>query len=120
MLVALEAVGVPDEHGMRSVMFNYNGQIRPVQVRDLSAEIRVTSRERGDPNVPGQVTAPFAGSVTAIVAEGDKVAAGAAIATIEAMKMEASITTPVGGTVKRVAIRGTEPLQGGDLVLVIE
>ena len=119
MLVSLEAIGVPDEHGMRWVMFSYNGQMRPVQVRDNKAEVRVVARERADANVAGQVAAPFAGSVTVTVAEGDKVSAGDAIATIEAMKMEASITTPVGGTVTRVAVRGTEPLQGGDLVLVI-
>lgn len=119
MLVALEAIGVPDEHGMRWVMFNYNGQMRPVQVRDNNAEIRVVARERADANVPGEVGAPFAGSVTAIVAEGATVAAGEAIATIEAMKMEASITAPVGGTVTRIAVKGTEPLQGGDLVMVI-
>jgi pyruvate carboxylase len=120
MLVMLEAVGVPDEHGMRWVMFNYNGQIRPVQVRDLSAEVKVVARQKADAAVPGQVGAPFAGSVTALVSEGDTVAAGAAIATIEAMKMEASITAPIAGTVKRIVVQGTEPLQGGDLVLVIE
>lgn len=120
MLVMLEAVGLPDEHGMRWVMFNYNGQIRPVQVRDLNAEVKVVAREKADPAVPGQIGAPFAGAVTVTVAEGDTVAAGAAVATIEAMKMEASITTPVAGTVKRIALQGAEPLQGGDLVLVIE
>jgi pyruvate carboxylase len=119
MLVALEAIGVPDEHGMRWVMFSYNGQMRPVQVRDNNAEIRVVARERADANVAGQVGAPFAGSVTAIVEEGATVAAGDAIATIEAMKMEASITAPVGGTVSRVVVKGTEPLQGGDLVMII-
>jgi hypothetical protein len=35
------------------------------------------------------------------------------------MKMEASITTPVAGTVTRVALAGTAQLDGGDLVLVI-
>jgi pyruvate carboxylase len=41
------------------------------------------------------------------------------VATIEAMKMEASITAPVGGTVERVAIQRTQQVEGGDLVLVI-
>jgi len=119
MLVSLEAIGVPDEHGMRWCMFSYNGQMRPVQVRDLSAEVRVVARERADAGNPGHVAAPFAGAVTAIVEEGQQVAAGQAVATIEAMKMEASITTPVAGTVQRVVVKGTEPLQGGDLVLVV-
>ena len=31
--------------------------------------------------------------------------------------MEASITAPVDGVVKRLAISGTQPVEGGDLVL---
>ena len=46
-------------------------------------------------------------------------AAGAVVATIEAMKMEASITTPVAGTVERVALDGSRSVDGGDLILVV-
>ena len=42
---------------------------------------------------PGHVAAPFAGVVTPAVAEGDTVEPGAVVATIEAMKMEANITS---------------------------
>jgi pyruvate carboxylase len=35
------------------------------------------------------------------------------------MKMEASITPPVAGTVTRVALAGTAQLDGGDLLMVI-
>ena len=45
--------------------------------------------------------------------------AGQTVATIEAMKMEASITAPVAGTVSRLAVRSTQGVEGGDLVLVI-
>ena len=41
------------------------------------------------------------------------------VATIEAMKMEASITAPVDGTVERLALSGTQAVDGGDLVLVL-
>jgi pyruvate carboxylase len=53
------------------------------------------------------------------VAEGDRVEAGATVATIEAMKMEAAITAPRAGTVERIAIGGTQQVEGGDLVLVV-
>jgi pyruvate carboxylase len=33
--------------------------------------------------------------------------------------MEAAITTPVGGTVHRLAIGAIQQLEGGDLVMVI-
>jgi multidrug efflux pump subunit AcrA (membrane-fusion protein) len=47
------------------------------------------------------------------------VATADTIATIEAMKMEASVTAPVAGTVERIAIHGTQQVEGGDLLLVI-
>ena len=53
------------------------------------------------------------------MAEGDQVEAGQTVATIEAMKMEASITTPVAGVVQRVAIGPVQQVEGGDLVLVV-
>jgi pyruvate carboxylase len=65
------------------------------------------------------VAAPFDGVVTVGVAEGDTVEAGQTVATIEAMKMEASITAPRAGTVERVAVPGTQAVEGGDLVLVL-
>jgi pyruvate carboxylase len=48
------------------------------------------------------------------------VAAGDVVATIEAMKMEASITTPVAGTVSRVVLDGARTLEGGDLIVVVD
>jgi pyruvate carboxylase len=35
------------------------------------------------------------------------------------MKMEAAITAPVGGVVRRIALGGTQAVEGGDLVLVL-
>ena len=53
------------------------------------------------------------------VAEGDEVEAGATVATIEAMKMEAAITATVTGRVERLALSAIQQVEGGDLVLVI-
>jgi len=108
-----------DERGMRTVMFTLNGQLRPIQVRDRSVEVDQVAAEKAEPGTPGQIAAPFAGAVTPVVQEGRKVQAGQTVATIEAMKMEASITTPVGGTVRRLAIGAVQQLEGGDLVMVI-
>ena len=119
LLLGLEAVGEPDERGMRTVMFTMNGQLRPIQVRDRSVEVDQVAAEKAEPGTPGQIAAPFAGAVTPVVQEGQKVQAGQTVATIEAMKMEASITTPVGGTVRRLAIGAVQQLEGGDLVMVI-
>jgi len=119
LLVGLEAVGEPDERGRRTVMFTLNGQLRPLQVRDRSIEVDSSLAEKADPGAPGQIAAPFAGAVTPVVHEGEGVEAGQTVATVEAVKMEAAITTPVGGTVQRVAIGAVQQLEGGDLVLVV-
>ncbi|SFS17548.1 pyruvate carboxylase [Agrococcus baldri] len=117
--VELEAVGEPDDDGMVTVMTVLGGQLRPVYVRDRSVKVEKPQVEKADASVPGQIAAPFAGAVTVKVAEGDTVAAGDAVATIEAMKMEAAITTPVAGTIERLALPGTTPVQAGDLIVVV-
>ena len=120
LIATLEAVGEPDEKGMRQVMTTLNGQMRPVMVRDRSVQSEVKVAEQADPGNPGHVAAPFAGAVTITVKDGAEVAAGETVATIEAMKMEASITAPVAGKVSRVAISAVEQVQGGDLLVVID
>ncbi|MGO0602715.1 pyruvate carboxylase [Brevibacterium linens] len=120
LLIGVQAIGGTDERGMRSVMFTLNGQLRPLQVRDRSVESEVKTAEKADPNNRGHVGSPFAGVVTMQVHEGDTVAVGDTVATIEAMKMEATITTQTAGTVSRVAIADVQQLEGGDLVVVID
>ncbi len=119
LLLGLEAIGAPDKWARRNVMTLLNGQLRPVRVRDNSLESEVASAEKADPSNRGHVAAPFAGAVTVTVAEGDEIAVGDQVATIEAMKMEAAINAPVAGVIERVVLMGTTQLDGGDLVVVI-
>ncbi|GAA1334953.1 pyruvate carboxylase [Saccharothrix algeriensis] len=120
LLIGLEAIGEADERGMRTVMATLNGQLRPIQVRDRSIAAEVPAAEKADRANPDHVAAPFAGVVTPSVAEGDEVEAGGTVATIEAMKMEAAITAPKSGRVKRLAVRGVQQVEGGDLLIVLE
>jgi pyruvate carboxylase len=119
LLLGIQAVTEPDERGFRTVMCTLNGQLRPISVRDRSVASEVPAAEKADTTMPGHVAAPFQGAVTVTVDEGTTVEAGETVATIEAMKMEASITAPVAGTVERIAIRGPQQVEGGDLVLVL-
>lgn len=120
LLMTLLAIGEPDERGMRPVMATINGQMRQVWVRDESVKSTVVAAERANPHDKGQIPAPFAGVVTLVVVEGQQVAPGDQVATIEAMKMEAAITTPVAGTVRRLAIGHAQAVEGGDLLLVVD
>jgi len=120
LLFGLQSIGEPDQRGIRTVMCTINGQLRPIPVRDRSVEPDVPAAEKADPARPGHIAAPFGGSVTPVVTVGAQVAAGDTVAKIEAMKMEASITTPVAGTVTRLALIGTAQVDGGDLIVVID
>jgi pyruvate carboxylase len=119
LLIGLEAISDPDERGNRTVMCIINGQLRPVVVRDRSIASLVAAVERADRGNPEHIAAPFAGVVTVTVAAGAAVGMGQTVATIEAMKMEAAITTPHAGTITRVAVSKTAAVEGGDLLLVI-
>ncbi|MCM2577124.1 pyruvate carboxylase [Streptomyces meridianus] len=120
LLFELEAVGEADERGMRTVMAKLNGQLRPIQVRDRSVASDIPATEKADRTNPAHVAAPFAGVVTLTVSEGDHVETGATVATIEAMKMEATITAQTGGTVARIAINSIQQVEGGDLIVELD
>ncbi|WP_105567412.1 pyruvate carboxylase [Microbacterium halophytorum] len=119
LYAGLESIGAADDKGIRSVMTTLNGQLRPVAVRDRSVDVDVVQAEKADASRPGHVAAPFAGVVTLKTAVGDVVKAGEAIASIEAMKMEAAITATVDGTVERLSIAPTQQVDAGDLLVVL-
>ncbi|WP_396022040.1 pyruvate carboxylase [Corynebacterium poyangense] len=120
MVVRLDAVGEPDDKGVRRVVLNVNGQIRPLTVRDRSVESVTADVEKADPANPGHVAAPFAGVVKVTIDQGAEVKAGDPVAVIEAMKMEATITTPVDGTIERVVLNQPTKVEGGDLIVVVK
>lgn len=101
------------------VSFRVNGQNREIEVRDRSVATSVTDRERADTADPGHVATPFRGVVNVTVSVGDPVERGDAVATIEAMKMESTVSAPISGTVVHVAAPPGATLDPGDLVLVI-
>src|SRR4051794_26692083 len=119
LLFGLQAISEADERGIRTVMCTINGQLRPVNVRDRAVAADAPTQEKASPTEPGHVAAPFDGVVTVVVSRGDEVQAGDTVATIEAMKMEASVTAPISGSVQRLALDGTQQVEGGDLVLVL-
>ena len=118
--VGLEAIGTPDAKGFRTVMATLNGQLRPINIRDRKVAVDAVQAEKADTANLGHVAAPFAGVVTLSVVEGTHVEVGQPVATIDAMKMEATITASASGTVKRLAVSKTQAVDAGDLILVVE
>ncbi|MGN6197670.1 pyruvate carboxylase [Humibacter sp.] len=119
LYAGLEAVGEADDKGIRTVMTTLNGQLRPVFVRDRSITVETKAAEKADASVPGHIAAPFSGVITLQVEVGDRVVAGTPVASIEAMKMEAAIASPVSGTVTRLAVPKTQQVDAGDLLVVV-
>ena len=119
VLVGLEAIGEPDEDGIRSVMFRLNGQFRPIDAIDRSVATATTATEKADSNRAGHVAAPFRGLVSVKTEVGAVVEVGQLVATIEAMKMESRITAPIAGVVERVVVGDAASVEPGDLILEI-
>ncbi len=121
LFLELDAVSEPDASGLRTVLISLNGQPRPMDARDRSVAVDEGARvERADPDDPGHVPAPLTGVVNISVSAGDTVTEGAAVATIEAMKMESTVRAPISGRVRRLGARSGTNVEPGDLLLVVE
>ena len=69
---------------------------------------------------PGSLLAPMPGTVVRVeVTAGDRVAAGARVVVMEAMKMEHTITAPAAGTVTEIRVAAGEQVDGGALLAVL-
>jgi pyruvate carboxylase len=119
IIVALETIGEPDHAGMRTLYLKVNGQPRPVRVRDESITSVSAAARRADPNDPGQVGASLPGIVTFAVKVGDTVEKGTKLAVVEAMKMEAAVTSPVAGTITELTRTSGDSVEVGDLIAII-
>lgn len=84
---------------------------RPLSVARVSG--------RPAPDTLGDIAAPFGGVVTFAVSVGDRVEVGDVVAVIEAMKLEAALTAPTAGRVRRLAIPDQTQVEGGDVLLEI-
>ena len=119
LLLGLKAISEPNDEGIRIVGFRVNGQSRDIDTLDRSVAVDRPEAERADPAKPGQVAAPFRGAVTVTVALGEHVDVGDAVAVIEAMKMESSISAPIAGTIEQITAAQGALLEPGNLICEI-
>ncbi len=97
----------------RVVLF-FSGQAR---------EYRMASRGTGTSHGihDGEIEAPMPGKVTAVeVSQGEKVAQGQRLLTLEAMKMEHALTAPFDGTVAELSAAPGAQVTEGQLLVRVE
>ena len=71
--------------------------------------------------VPGAMVAPMPGAVVRVsVVKGQRVAAGAEVLVLEAMKMEHRVLSPSAGTVTSVAVAQGDQVAAGTVLVVVE
>lgn len=93
----------PDENGMVTVGFELNGQTRRIQVKDYSFTSTVVKNRKAI--TENEVGAPLQGKLSSILVKaGDEVDEDQPLFTIEAMKMESTITASRKGVVKAVLL----------------
>ncbi|MFK8102404.1 MAG: pyruvate carboxylase [Saprospiraceae bacterium] len=108
-----------DEKGMRTVLFQLNGQTRSIEVKDntLVSTIKVQQKVSKE----SDIGAPLQGSLSKIlVKEGEEIKRNAPLFIIEAMKMESTITAPIAGIIKKIHLTEKTMVEQDDLIIEVD
>ncbi len=95
--------------------------IRPVVARPVAQSAApIAATPKASKAAPGTVQSPLPGVIVDIkVSVGDEVSQGQTLLTLEAMKMENTITADQGGTVKAIHVsKGDSVGEGAELITI--
>jgi acetyl-CoA carboxylase biotin carboxyl carrier protein len=100
----------------------------PVAAPAPAAAAPAPAIEAAPADHPGTVKSPMVGTAylkpdpesASFVAVGDKIAAGATLLIVEAMKVMNSITSPRAGTVKAVLVENGQPVEYDQPLVIVE
>src|SRR5208282_2542612 len=116
--IKLIHLGDADKDGRRSLTYELNGMTREAAVTDRSIQAKAKARAKADPADPLQVGAPIPGLITSLAVNvGAKVAKGAKMLTLEAMKMQSTLYAPGAGTVEAIHAQVGDTVESKDLLL---
>lgn len=126
----LSEIEVQDGERKIRVVRNITAVSLPVSMPQATPAIAVPVVEASVPDKdhPGAVTSPMVGTLyTAadpdsgdFIKVGDKVSAGQTLMIIEAMKVMNQIPAPKGGTVTKILVENAQPVEFGELLVIIE
>jgi pyruvate carboxylase len=116
IIVSLMYISAADENGVRLVYFKLNGQTRNIEVKDLNIKVDTVAHQKISSE--NHIGAPLQGMLSQVfVKEGDTVAKNAPLFTIEAMKMENTITATKAFTIKKVVLNAGTMVHSEDLII---
>lgn len=120
LVIKLDHISEPNDSGMRTVAFEFNGLPREIEVKDRNAKETTVSRKKADKTKLGEIGASLSGSVIKVLVErGQAVKKGAPLVITEAMKMETTLSAPVDGIVSAIYVKATDRVESGDCLLEI-
>ncbi len=125
----LSEIEVQDGERKIKVVRNISTNAVPVSMPEIPvAAAPAVNTAVPDDDHPGAVSSPMVGTLyTAadpdsgdFVKVGDKVTAGQTLMIIEAMKVMNQIPAPMGGTITKILVENSQPVEFGDLLVIIE
>jgi len=126
----LSEIEVQDGDKKIRVARNIAAAVEPVMVSSAPVkEGAITPKDVPlDKDHPGAVASPMVGTLyTApdpdsgdFIKVGDKVEAGQTLMIIEAMKVMNQIHAPIGGTVTKILVENLQPIEYGEILVIIE
>ncbi len=120
LFIKLINVGNPDKDGYRIVLYELNGMPREAVIHDRSIQSKAKARPKADSGNPMQIGAPIPGLITSIdVSLKHKVAKGAKLITLEAMKMQTTIYAPADGVVEEIHVQTGDTVEARDLLVTL-
>ena len=121
LIIRFVSVSTPHADGTRTVFFELNGQPREITVADQSIEASAEASVKADPAISGQIGSTMPGMVVAVAVKvGEPIKKGQKLLTLEAMKMETTITADLDGKIRDVLVQPGRRVDTGDLLVVIE
>lgn len=108
----------PNVEGKVVVSYRYNGTTRSITVQDKNVKSTVEKHKKA--SAEREIGAPLQGNLgTILVKRGEKVAVNQPLFTIEAMKMESTVVSPISGTVKKIFLKEKTLVEQGDAVIEV-
>lgn len=121
LIIKYTGKGPISAEGVRTLLFEINGQMREINVVDKNQEVLADRKLKADKNNPAHLGSTIPGTVAKVlVKEGDEVTVNMPLMTVEAMKMETTVVSRVAGKVDKIYVAEGDRVSQDDLLISFE